>query len=161
MDPVAASLSHLLTLNEHLVRQAVAGLSEDELLRQPAEGSNPMTWIVGHLVSSRFGLMTLVGGPAERPAWAPLFARGRTRESSDAYPPVAELLDALEVAAERLPVLMADLTETQWNAPSPRTFPIADRSVRGALSFMTLHESYHVGQLAYLRKWLGHSPLVG
>lgn len=161
MDPVAASYAHLLTLNRALIRQAVEDLSEAELARSPADDSNPMIWIVGHVASARVGLNTLLGGPAERPVWAPLFARGRTRESADSYPPVGVLLDTLDTAADRLQGLLVAMSDERWAAPSPRPFPIADRSVRGALAFLTYHESYHVGQLAYLRKWLGHSPLVG
>ena len=44
---------------------------------------------------------------------------------------------------------------------SPRPFPIPDKTMRGALAFIQFHETDHVGQLAYLRKWLGHSALVG
>jgi len=31
----------------------------------------------------------------------------------------------------------------------------------GTVALLTFHESYHMGQLAYLRKWLGLGQLVG
>jgi hypothetical protein len=36
-----------------------------------------------------------------------------------------------------------------------------DKTQRGAIVFLNYHETYHVGQMAYLRKWLGYSQLVG
>ncbi len=34
-------------------------------------------------------------------------------------------------------------------------------STDGTLFLFSFHEAYHVGQLGYLRRWLGHSPLLG
>jgi hypothetical protein len=35
------------------------------------------------------------------------------------------------------------------------------KSVRGGLVFLAWHDSYHTGQMGYLRKWLGYEGLVG
>ena len=40
-------------------------------------------------------------------------------------------------------------------------FPIKQPGVLGALAFLALHDSYHLGQLGYLRKVLGHPGVVG
>jgi uncharacterized damage-inducible protein DinB len=37
--------------------------------------------------------------------------------------------------------------------------PVADPSVLGALTFLLQHESYHVGQLAMLKKHLTGKPM--
>jgi hypothetical protein len=29
------------------------------------------------------------------------------------------------------------------------------------VAFLAFHEAYHMGQLGYVRKWLGHSALAG
>jgi len=36
-----------------------------------------------------------------------------------------------------------------------------DGKISGRIAFLSLHESYHVGQMAYLRKWLGFGQAAG
>lgn len=55
---------------------------------------------------------------------------------------------------------LEELTEAELSAPAPRSFAIPDRSVRGAITFLAYHEGYHIGQMAFLRKWLGFPGLV-
>lgn len=161
MDPIVASHAQLLPVNTELVKRAVGGLSPDELRARPGEGSNPMLWIVGHMAATRYVLLTWFGASVAGPAWAPQFARGSAVDITGAYPAIEELLAALESSGALLRETAATMTPEQWAAPSPRTFPIADPSLKGTFAFMVFHEAYHVGQLAYLRKWLGHSALVG
>ena len=54
----------------------------------------------------------------------------------------------------------AQLTEADLAAPAPRSFPIEDKTMRGAVLFLTYHESYHAGQMAYVRKCLGYPGVV-
>jgi uncharacterized damage-inducible protein DinB len=44
-------------------------------------------------------------------------------------------------------------------APSPS--PSFDGTVGGMVSFLAMHETYHVGQAVYLRRLLGHGRVVG
>jgi len=36
-----------------------------------------------------------------------------------------------------------------------------DGTTGGVINFLAFHETYHVGQLAYLRCWLGHEGPQG
>ena len=47
------------------------------------------------------------------------------------------------------------------SAPAPRDFPVPDKTIRGAINFLAYHEAYHLGQMGYLRKWLGKDSLRG
>jgi hypothetical protein len=49
----------------------------------------------------------------------------------------------------------AALTEAELSARAPHQFPVADESVLGMIALMVQHDSYHVGQLALLRKHYG------
>ena len=49
------------------------------------------------------------------------------------------------------------LSDQELSAESPRSFPVPDKTIRGAIGFM----AYHVGQMACLHKWLGKASLVG
>jgi hypothetical protein len=52
---------------------------------------------------------------------------------------------------------------TEEELAKPASFPVltGDKTKRGAIVFLNYHETYHIGQMAYLRKWLGYSQLVG
>lgn len=161
MDAIAQSHAQLLSLNASLMARAVDGLSAEELLRQPGEHGNPMLWILAHAVTTRSGLLKMFGAAWDAPAWTRAFTRGSARPASDAYPPVAQVLATLTASTGALNAALETMTEAQWNAPSAQKFPVADRTLRGDLAFFVFHETYHVGQMAYVRRWLGHSGLVG
>jgi uncharacterized damage-inducible protein DinB len=60
--------------------------------------------------------------------------------------------------------LNATLEETSADAlavPGPEKLPSFDGMLSGAVSFMAWHETYHVGQAAFLRRWLGHGQVAG
>jgi uncharacterized damage-inducible protein DinB len=161
MDPIALSHAQVLEVNAALIARAVDGLSHEELLRHPGEHGNPMLWIAAHVVATRGGLLKMLGGAWDEPAWARDFVRGSARPAGAAYPPVSRVLATLTATGGALAAAIETVDESRWNAPSPRSFPFADTSLRGALAFLVFHETYHVGQLGYLRRWLGHAGLVG
>ena len=55
----------------------------------------------------------------------------------------------------------ASLTEADLAAPANGKPLPGVTTVAEQLAFLAFHESYHVGQLAYIRKSLGHSAVAG
>jgi len=45
--------------------------------------------------------------------------------------------------------------------PAPKGPPSFDGKISGLVAFLAFHETYHVGQVSYLRKWLGYGQSVG
>lgn len=43
--------------------------------------------------------------------------------------------------------------------PSGHTFPTGETTILGALAFLVQHESYHLGQIALLRKGRGYPAM--
>jgi hypothetical protein len=43
----------------------------------------------------------------------------------------------------------------------PKESPSLDGKIGGSIALLSLHETYHVGQMAFLRKWLGYGPAFG
>lgn len=161
MDPIAASHAQLLPATATLIRRAIDGVSDDDLHRAPEPGGNSMLWIVAHLVAMRIGVFGMLGATMPRPEWAASFVRGSGAPPREAYPAPEALLALLDQTALVLAARLDAMTDAEWSAPAPRKLPVGDGSMRGALVFAAFHEAYHVGQLAYLRKWLGHGGLVG
>ena len=63
--------------------------------------------------------------------------------------------------SHRLPEALRGATEATLSVPPPPNIPCFDGKLSGVLAFLAFHESYHVGQAVYQRKWLGHGPVVG
>jgi uncharacterized damage-inducible protein DinB len=52
------------------------------------------------------------------------------------------------------------LTEEDLLAPPVARVPSTDATLRRAIGYFSLHEAYHVGQMGYVRKWLGRTPII-
>ena len=152
-------VAQLYGVNTALFGRALDGLDREALLRRPDQGTNPLLWIAGHLTSVRYSVYALLGPPLENP-WGRTFFRGST-----VYVKTLPEIDGIRAAWDALgPQLWQrfdEATPEQLAAPSPKTFPIDDHSIRGAITFLSWHEGYHMGQMSLLRRWLGHPGLVG
>jgi hypothetical protein len=93
--------------------------------------------------------------------WLPLFARGARIEAADQYPALDEVLAAWKEVSATLAKAMEGATAETMAMAAPEKSPSFDGKIGGMVSFLAYHETYHVGQLAYLRKWLGHGGAVG
>jgi uncharacterized damage-inducible protein DinB len=74
-------------------------------------------------------------------------------------PPVGELAGAWEAISAHLAV-QVERIDTAQLAQQGQRFPGSDGTVLGALSFLAQHDSYHLGQVALLRRQLG-LPAMG
>jgi len=63
--------------------------------------------------------------------------------------------DAWDAASEAIDARLAVLNAAELDAPAPQRFPAGGPTLLGALAFLAQHDSYHVGQLALLRKAAG------
>jgi uncharacterized damage-inducible protein DinB len=146
--------------NAGTLEKSFAGLSPEEWQTRPNETSNPMLWIAGHLVWSRSLVLKSLGAEFSRP-WLPLFARGSKLADASEYPSQEEILEAWSEVKSELTRAMEDASVEALSAPAPEKMPTIDGTLGGLLGFMAWHETYHVGQAAYLRRWLGHGQVVG
>lgn len=159
MDAGVKALSEQFGVTTNLFAKAIAGLDGAALLTRVGPRSNPPIWIAGHLAQSRARIITVVGGRAELP-WQGLFETGSVVRDPSAYPDAEGILDVWETLSAQLMESIATLTAGQLDAPPPPRVASPDGTLRGALALLAFHEGYHVGQLGFLRKWLGHSALL-
>ena len=144
--------------NNALLAKSIDGLTAEEWLRSPKETSNPPLWIVGHLVWARGNAVKTLGSPWSRD-WAKQFSRGAAGVDAADYPAVEEVSKAWADASAELPKFLAAASPALLDKPHDK--PTFDGKMGGFIAFLAFHETYHVGQVGYLRKWLGHSQLVG
>lgn len=156
MSPILQSY----TLNDQLMKRAVAGLADTDLSRRIEPNGNSVLWVVGHIVAYRYSQANLVG---LSDVWEhkPLFARGAKVEAEAAYPNIGDIMSAYDLVSPNLSQRLEALTDAELDAELTEGFPITTKTLIHGLAFMVWHEAYHVGQMAYQRRLLGGDQLVG
>ena len=154
MGSQVAPLYEILRLNERLFLNTLDGVDEDTAQKQPAEGVNNMVFIAVHLLDARCYLARMLGADSEHPYQKQLDGVSSIDEMK-AFPELEGVRvawrEVSEVLAERLPAI----SEAELGEKAPAEFPVADGTILGGTAFLLQHESYHIGQLAYLRRVLG------
>ena len=111
------------------------------------------------MIHFRTRLLSLVGVPRDFP-WGSRFDTGAKVTQASDYPEPAELVAMWEELSQLLMERLTVLTEGDLAAPPAARVPSTDATLRGAIGYFSLHEAYHVGQMGYVRKWLGMSPII-
>jgi uncharacterized damage-inducible protein DinB len=144
--------------NTDLVKKATEEIRPDEWFLRPGDVSNHLMWIAGHLVVSRGGVLKALGSEWSTP-WSSLFVRGAKPAPQDQYPGVEEIRKAWIEVSDKLSASLASVPADLLAKPHDK--PTFDGKVGGYVAFLAFHETYHVGQVSYLRKWLGYGQIVG
>jgi uncharacterized damage-inducible protein DinB len=147
-----------LKLNYGVIQAQLDGLTDEETRIQPPYRANCLNWILGHLVSNRGGMVTLL---EMEPLW-----------DEDDYACYARESEPITTAEAGLPLerLIADLASAQehllarikrMDASELEVTPAGhERSLGEQLSFLSWHETYHVGQTEALRQLAGKNDKV-
>jgi len=161
MDGLISPSVQQYAISNLLFADALKDLSDEELLKSPGRRSNSMLWNAGHITTSRCLLLNMLGEQMEIP-WPELFGRGAKRvDDPRELPALDEILSIWRDVTDRLMRTFEEPSEAKLEEKTPINFPVADKTIRGGISFLAYHEACHIGQLAYLRKWLGKGQLVG
>jgi len=143
----------------------LADVDESRWFEPPGPGLGHVAWQIGHIAASQivlvhmrcFGRQFADVAPAE---YYQSFARGSTPVADpNKYPPIGEIRDffarthrgALELARTIRP---EQLTEPTHGDPHPM---FNDKA--GALAMSAMHESFHAGQIALIRRLWGKAAL--
>ena len=151
LSPRAASLGALLRLNTHLLSNCFDEVTDDQAARRVVPQVNSMAFIAAHLIDTRYVLLELLGGHGDNPVRR-LLANARSIDDVIGLPAPPELLSAWHQVAAAIEERLASVDDAALDAPSGRRFPGGDPSTLGALAFLVQHDSYHIGQLAMLRR---------
>ncbi len=160
MHPVAAPLAAGYRLHTRLFLNCLSGLDDETARARPNQQTNSIAFLALHLVDVRHYTVTFAGGPAPAHPFAEMLAEVRTIEGLAAYPPLAEIRDAWAAVSAALEQGLDAVSGDALAAASPQRFPVSDDTVAGGLAFLLTHEGYHIGQMALLRKYLGHSAMA-
>jgi hypothetical protein len=153
MDPQCMPLYTIAELNSRLFTNCFDGMNHMLTAGRISDDTSSFLFVASHLVDARAYLVTLAGGDASHP----LVEQLRSVESIDALtvpPGINDLHSAWQDLSSTLLRQLPMLVQPDLRRESPDPMPIVDQSVLGAIAFMLQHESYHLGQLAMLKKHL-------
>ena len=157
--PSVAPLAFILATNDALVERSFQDVPDADLWKRPTTHSNPMLWIFGHMVNTRAGLLRLLGGEADL-GWGDVFNRGAELTDASGYPARERITAVSHEVNAKLYGALAALSDADLAKPATRPFTPAVKTLGDQISFLTMHDTYHVGQLAYVRKALGLPGVV-
>ena len=155
-----APLIEIYKLNTQLFQRTLDDISEQDIKRRPADGGNSLLFVAGHVASSRFTVSRIAGLREESP-WGQLFGRGTSYDESTDFPSITDIKGTWADISDKLIRRLTELAEANLKATPPFDVPVGDKTVLGAIAFFALHDSYHIGQFAYIRRLLGYGQLVG
>lgn len=138
-------------------------LSDEDLMKRPAEGCNHINWQVGHLIASENQILNGVL-PGSMPALPDGFAERYTKEtaaSDDAaqFCSKEQLLAAHKTQRAATLAALAKASAEELDTPGPEEMKAYAPTVGAALSMQGSHWLMHAGQWAVVRRQLGRAPL--
>ncbi|HEU5041655.1 MAG TPA: DinB family protein [Gemmatimonadales bacterium] len=159
MHPVIAPLAAIYELNTDLLVNCLEGLTEEEVRHRLAGGGNSIAFLAAHLADTRHFAAARLGHPLPNPLTRYL-ADARTIDEIETLPPSAQIRGAWLAIADHLCSALDRLGEAELARQQVHRFPLADSTVVGFVAFLAQHESYHVGQAAFLRRQLGKPAMA-
>jgi hypothetical protein len=158
--PAVAPLALIFRINDGLATRSFAGLADAELWRQPTDKSNPLLWIFGHMVNTRAQMLGMLGEPFDT-GWGKVFDRGAGLGDASSCPTREKVEGVSREVNRRLYAKLGALTDADLTKPAPRSPTPAIQTNADLIAFLVMHDTYHVGQLAYVRKAIGHAAVAG
>jgi uncharacterized damage-inducible protein DinB len=155
-----SAVKGMFEINSQLFEKISSAVPAELWLSRPGDDSNHMTWVAGHAVVHLAMVTKMLGTPWTTP-WEGLFKRGEKVQESAQYPTPLELQQAWKEVTERLRKALEDASAETLSRPIQAPSPSLDGTVGGLVAFLCLHETYHVGQMGFLRKMLGCGQTVG
>lgn len=157
-NTAAAPIALIFAFNDSFVPQALEGLTDEELWRPLTTSNNPLLWVAGHIVQTRAMVLQMLGEQADT-GWGTLFDRGAKIGDPKDYPSGPEIARVMGEISPRLHGALAALQDEELSRPACLSIP-GLKTLTDELAFFALHDAYHVGQLAYVRKGLGYPGLA-
>jgi uncharacterized damage-inducible protein DinB len=159
MNRSVAPLAAILDLNTDLLLNCLDGLTDEEVRHRLAGGGNSLAFLIAHLTDTRHFLASRLKHPLPNPL-TPLLADARSIDDIRGWPPVDELRRAWRTISDHLSEVLPSLIEEELSEPNVHRFPMSDSTRLGMIAFLTQHDSYHVGQAAFLRRQIGKPAMT-
>ena len=141
------------------LKSGFEGMSNTNALNRVIGGC-PMSFsfVIGHIVTSRYGMAKLIGCNVES-KWVEHFGGNASCNDGEKYPDILEIEEEFNKVSDMLIERLENMTEEEAKADIPNTYPMMDKTVLGGITFLTWHDSYHMGQAGAIRTALGMTSI--
>jgi len=140
--------------NGRLLLAETQGFTPSDWAWRPDAGGNPAHWLLGHVAHYRRVIRRKLGASLAEAAWEPRYARGSSASDALTGAP-GELLDDFMASGTAIERAIEDAGPEALARPFGSRVPDGAETLSGGVSFLYFHETYHLGQLGYLRRLLG------
>lgn len=150
-------LYEIFKVNSRLYMNCLDAMDNDQAGWRPSDSTNSAAFIALHLVDTRHWQAGMLGLKLTHP-FKELCqkAKGIADISGVEMPSLDDLRAAWKDVTGHVRERYKTLTEADLAAPAPWQAPgVDDKTMLGLLAFLAQHDSYHVGQMAILRKAVG------
>ena len=159
MDARVTPLATILDLNTDLLLNAIEGLSETEAQHRLAAGGNSVAFLAAHVTDSRHFLASRLGRPLANPL-ALYLADAKSIDEIRSWATLDQVRAAWVSISAHLQTVLESLTSEELERSGEHRFPIPDTTPLGLIAFLTQHDSYHIGQIGFLRRQLGKPAMT-
>jgi len=147
------AVRQILALNTRLLHNCLDGVDEALGNRRVTSDTNSLAFLAAHLTQSRHYACTIAGRPLENPLEGRFV--GKTLDEIGPLPTLSEITAAWDAVSPHLLTVLDELTTEDLAREATRRLPGSDGTVGSVLPFLAQHDSYHIGQMAILRRQLG------
>lgn len=159
MDSRLALAARAYNLNTRLVENCLQGVDDETANRRASDRTNSIAFLALHLTDARHWIIGWLGGRSDNP-FHDLLKDAKGIDDVAEFPPVEQILDVWRDTARALLDCLLQLSHEKLAESAEPAFPLGDQTVMGGIAFLSQHEAYHIGQMAYVRKWLGLGGLI-
>jgi uncharacterized damage-inducible protein DinB len=154
MQIQVAPLAEIYELNTDLLLNCLADLTDAEARQRLSGVGNSVAFLAAHLTDTRHFLVTRLGHPLPNPL-ARYLAEAQGIEDIREWMTLEEIRGAWLSVSAHLHDVLDKLAAADLGKPGAHRFPIGDSTPLGMLTFLAQHDSYHVGQIGFIRRQLG------
>lgn len=144
----------ILNLNTKLFINVTEDISEETALKRLNEDSNNMIFIAAHLLDARYHMANMIGFNTVF-SFKDVFDQVTNIKDYSKLPKLVDIRSDWMEFSPKLSAHFEIFNEERLSKKSPFNFPVEDITILGGITFLVSHESYHIGQLGFLRKCFG------
>ena len=143
----------ILNLNERLFINSLAGVTDEQAKQRLSNHNNPLNWIATHTAWARYNIAAMLGKPGNNP-YNGMFENFKPFDESMKFDSLEKIKEEWKKASALIREGLASATDEHLAADAPFKNPGGDSTLGGTIAFLAQHESYDIGQLALLKKYL-------
>lgn len=153
-------LLFMLRTNRDVVKKLVDDITEEESMARGHDGHNHLRWQMGHLLYSKgYTLANLGDQSVDHSSLKSMCAEGaEVSDDPSVYPLMSDLRTRLYNAHDRLIVTIENASNDQLDR---KLGDKDDWLVWQQLIWSIMHDFYHLGQIAQVRRMLGRDRPFG